>query len=85
MKRSSLAASTTRRRGAEPSQRLEELVELAGGDQQIAAAEARDQRLPNPRAVPHRAHDLQVLVAAAVLYDRLDPHEHPSAPASLLS
>ena len=69
--------------GAEAGQRLEQLVELAGGHQQIAAAEARHQLLAHPRAVAHRAHDLQVLVAPAVLYDRLDPHEHPSAHANL--
>ena len=69
--------------GAEAGQRLEQLVELTGGDEQIAAAKARHQLLAHPRAVPHRAHDLQVLVAPSVLYDCLDPHEHPSADASL--
>ena len=71
--------------GAEAGQGLEQLVELAGGDEQVAAPETRHQLLAHPRAVAHRAHDLQVLVAAPVLRDRLDAHEHPSAPASLPS
>jgi hypothetical protein len=61
---------------AEPSQRLQEVVELAGGDEQIPTAEARHQFLPHPLAVPHGAHDLQVLVALAVLGHRLDSDEH---------
>jgi hypothetical protein len=64
--------------GAEARQGLEQLVELAGGHQQVAATQARHQLLAHPRAVAHRAHDLQVLVALAALYDRLDPHEHQS-------
>jgi hypothetical protein len=71
--------------GAEPRQRLQEPVELAAGDQPIAAAEARHQLLTDARAVPHRAHDLQALIAPAVLYDRLDPHEHPSDDARRLA
>jgi hypothetical protein len=58
--------------------RLEELIELAGGDEQIATAEAGHELLADPRAIPLRAHDLQVLVALSVLDDWLDPHEHRS-------
>jgi hypothetical protein len=69
--------------GAEAGQRLDQLVELAGGDEQIAAAEAGHQLLAHSRAVAHRAHDLQVLVALATPYDRFDPYEHRSSHASL--
>jgi hypothetical protein len=62
--------------GAEAGERLEELIELAGGDEQIAAAEAGHELLADSSAVPLRAHDLQVLVALSVLDDWLDPHEH---------
>jgi hypothetical protein len=55
---------------------LQELVELAGGDEQIAAAEAGHQFLPHPVTIPHRAHDLQVFVATALMGHALDPDEH---------
>ena len=74
--RSSLAASTTFEPGAEAHQRLEQAVQLAGGHQHIAAAEAGHQLLPHAVAVADRADDLQVLVVPAVLNDRLHPDEH---------
>jgi hypothetical protein len=62
--------------GAEAHQRLQQPVELAGGHQHVAAAEAGHQLLAHAIAVADRADDLQVLVSPAVLNDRLDPHEH---------